>query len=219
MSTSFIDWDSGLYLQHHGIKGMKWGVRRYQNEDGTLTPAGKKRDQKRFYKKVKQTTKLARKADKVDFKRIADVDYDDRHPSARVDKRLLSDYDTYHKTKDSVRELVELGKKWDQIGEKANDYNNYVYNRYREGKIPKQVTKKQERLNASDKAAMKAYTGKSKSIADDLLGKYGKKKLVVDRIFGMPVKKKASDIVEGALRARAARTIDYERRIKAGNRL
>lgn len=31
------------YLQHHGIKGMKWGVRRYQNEDGTLTPEGKKR--------------------------------------------------------------------------------------------------------------------------------------------------------------------------------
>lgn len=30
-------------LQHHGIKGQKWGVRRYQNEDGSLTPAGKKR--------------------------------------------------------------------------------------------------------------------------------------------------------------------------------
>ena len=30
-------------LYHHGVKGMKWGVRRYQNKDGTLTAAGKKR--------------------------------------------------------------------------------------------------------------------------------------------------------------------------------
>lgn len=30
-------------LQHFGIKGMKWGVRRYQNKDGSLTEAGKKR--------------------------------------------------------------------------------------------------------------------------------------------------------------------------------
>ena len=30
-------------LYHHGIKGQKWGVRRFQNEDGSLTPAGKKR--------------------------------------------------------------------------------------------------------------------------------------------------------------------------------
>lgn len=30
-------------LQHWGIKGMRWGVRRYQNKDGSLTPAGKKR--------------------------------------------------------------------------------------------------------------------------------------------------------------------------------
>lgn len=32
-----------IYLVHHGIKGQRWGVRRYQNEDGTLTPAGKER--------------------------------------------------------------------------------------------------------------------------------------------------------------------------------
>lgn len=31
------------YLQHFGIKGQKWGVRRFQNEDCTLTSAGKER--------------------------------------------------------------------------------------------------------------------------------------------------------------------------------
>jgi hypothetical protein len=31
------------YLAHHGIKGQKWGIRRYQNEDGSLTPEGKER--------------------------------------------------------------------------------------------------------------------------------------------------------------------------------
>lgn len=34
-------------LYHYGIKGQKWGVRRYQNADGTLTEAGKKRQEKR----------------------------------------------------------------------------------------------------------------------------------------------------------------------------
>lgn len=36
-----------MYLAHHGIKGQKWGVRRYQNSDGTLTEEGKKRYIKR----------------------------------------------------------------------------------------------------------------------------------------------------------------------------
>lgn len=31
------------YIAHHGVKGQRWGIRRYQNEDGTLTSAGQKR--------------------------------------------------------------------------------------------------------------------------------------------------------------------------------
>ena len=31
------------YLAHHGVKGQKWGVRRYQNKDGSLTSKGKQR--------------------------------------------------------------------------------------------------------------------------------------------------------------------------------
>lgn len=31
-------------IVHYGVKGMKWGVRRYQNKDGSLTPAGKARE-------------------------------------------------------------------------------------------------------------------------------------------------------------------------------
>ena len=37
--------EDGAYLAHHGVKGQRWGVRRFQNPDGSLTSAGAKRRQ------------------------------------------------------------------------------------------------------------------------------------------------------------------------------
>jgi len=62
-------------LYHHGIKGQKWGIRRFQNKDGTLTDKGKKRESrelrnidkiygKTISKHEKKIAKLQKKHDK-----------------------------------------------------------------------------------------------------------------------------------------------------------
>ncbi len=73
------------YLYHHGIKGMRWGVRRYRNPDGTLTEAGKKRysresvDQRharsrRFVDDASQTVHVAKqRLDAIELKKASKV--------------------------------------------------------------------------------------------------------------------------------------------------
>lgn len=47
------------YLEHHGIKGQKWGVRRFQNEDGTLKKKGRKDKPESKGWKAKDASKLS----------------------------------------------------------------------------------------------------------------------------------------------------------------
>jgi len=67
--NSFTDWDSELY--HHGIKGQKWGIRNYQNLDGTLTPAGRERYGKNA-RLVENKAKQARAVGNT-FKKVTNI--------------------------------------------------------------------------------------------------------------------------------------------------
>ena len=67
-----------VYLAHHGIKGMHWGIRRYQNEDGSLTEAGRRRLEKKDAKWAKRNYN---KAYKQSYKQI-------KKPLAKADKEL-----------------------------------------------------------------------------------------------------------------------------------
>ena len=58
-------------LKHWGVKGQKWGVRRYQNKDGSLTPAGKKRyedDEAEYERKKSEAIKSGSATDVLEYK-------------------------------------------------------------------------------------------------------------------------------------------------------
>lgn len=93
----FLDTGSP-FVEHHGILGMKWGIRRYQNEDGSLTPAGRER----YYGTDGGLTKKGKKLLKKETKKLkqlhkdADLDYQKKkeklHALADVGYRVKHDY-------------------------------------------------------------------------------------------------------------------------------
>lgn len=78
MNDNYVIHDGQLY--HHGIKGMKWGIRRFQKPDGSLTPAGKKRyddGEGDTWKARREAKRLKRAQDKINNayrkKRVEDM--------------------------------------------------------------------------------------------------------------------------------------------------
>lgn len=57
-----VDENGTPSLQHYGIKGQKWGVRRFQNADGTLTAEGRRRAKREYKKDNKEAFDLGRTA-------------------------------------------------------------------------------------------------------------------------------------------------------------
>lgn len=80
-------------LQHHGIKGQKWGIRRYQNTDGSLTPAGRKRYG------VDVVPGIQAKIDKKYNKKIAK--YQSMEGTGRKKQRIDRTIETLEKRKES----------------------------------------------------------------------------------------------------------------------
>lgn len=65
--------DKSNCLAHHGIKGQKWGIRRYQNEDGSLTEAGRRRYGVNYINKNPEKRLKSARAFRGNAKMYADV--------------------------------------------------------------------------------------------------------------------------------------------------
>lgn len=116
-------YESNNYLQHFGVKGMKWGVRRYQNYDGRYTQAGVKRYNKAMdtYEKRKADYKTAKssgmrgdelklkKAKVKESKRQAKKHYDHLKLDKRADQGKIL-YTKGYRIRDNVgTKLVKAG--------------------------------------------------------------------------------------------------------------
>ena len=104
-------------LYHWGIKDMRWGVRRYQNKDGSLTPAGRKRYGDRISnaaKKIKEkynATKTAKilKAEKNKPKSVKALS--DEELRTKIERLRLED--TYNQLTQSLKPTkVSKGKQF-----------------------------------------------------------------------------------------------------------
>lgn len=107
-------------IEHHGVRGMKWGVRRYQNYDGTYTQAGLKRFNKSLgeyekanerYKNVKSNQKALKKMGVTDVVTKGDVT-NAKLARKNAKRKLEKDYKHLKQDKlgDQGKELYAKGK-------------------------------------------------------------------------------------------------------------
>lgn len=106
-------------LYHFGIKGQKWGIRRYQNPDGTLTEEGKRRIRKvndNVYLVKQKGSPLARGLAKMS-KKIKEEQEKDTQYKIMAGEKVIGDLELYKESADSLN-ITWIGIKSKERGKK-----------------------------------------------------------------------------------------------------
>lgn len=124
---------SDYILEHHGIKGQKWGIRRFQNYDGTLTAKGRRRLKKTWVKSYNEASEHMNSAVEKINSKYGNKDLG-RNFSTKAGQRYIKEIDKEWKSqyvsalKRRSPELFEMGESWVSYAPYMNMYMDYIHN-------------------------------------------------------------------------------------------
>lgn len=187
--------DNTVYLAHHGILGQKWGVRRYQTESGSLTPAGQKRYAKIDGKYQKKINRSKAQDEKILSSRKAHRDFlenkltklETKKENATNERKISKLDKKIAKRENKIKDFDE-GTKMVKAG--LNRYNKTI-NDYKNLQLSKITDKNAGKTEAAKKVA-KAY--RDQKISDIIYGYSNATKLnyAIDAGQNMRAKKNSS---------------------------